>query len=67
MTDELDRLALMLWSHPMTAKEICARMKCCKPTAYARIEALRKRGEKVFQIVRRSNKSGPAPYAYGIR
>lgn len=64
---ELDRLAALLRKRgPLTAAQIAAHLDCCKPAAYARVEALGKR-ERLYQVKKpKPGKRGPAPVAYGI-
>lgn len=64
----LDRLADLLRKKPLTAKEIARVTRCCKPTAYARVQALRQRGEPIVETRRRSaGKPGPYAVTYEIR
>lgn len=63
----LDELAKLLRAAPRTAKEIARIMKCSKPTAYRRIEALKERGEAVYELAQASKCSGPVPLAFGLR
>lgn len=76
-SDTLDRLAEMLRRKPMTAREIAEAFKCCKPIAYKRLQALRQRGDVVFEEMlppdsrmlggRMLKRSGPRSVAYGVR
>lgn len=64
----LDQLAELLRSRPHTAKEIAKALKCCKPTAYKRIKALVRRGDRIYTVIEmRDGISGPPPALYGIR
>lgn len=65
--DVLDRLAKLLTKEPLTALQISARTGCCKPAAYQRVQALKARGEAVYELPGESDRPGPAPIAYGIR
>lgn len=65
-TKRLDALATVLRSEYLTAREIARRFKCCKPTAYARIAALKARGESVFEYVDPRGNTGPSPTRYGV-
>lgn len=64
----LDRLAAMLRRGPMTARAISDTLGCCRPAAYQRVAALRKRGDHVYEM-RASDptRSGPEAVAYGVR
>lgn len=64
----LDRLASLLRSRPRTAREIADKMKCCRPTAYQRLEGLRARGEEVYMLTGvAKGATGPRATAYGLR
>lgn len=63
----LERLAALLRERPMTGVEIARVMRCCKPAAYQRVQALVERGEPVFTITERRNRPGPRARAFGIR
>lgn len=66
--ETLDRLAELLRKGPLTALQISQRTKCCKPAAYSRVAALKKRGEPVVETRRRLlGKTGPYAIAYEIR
>ena len=65
--DTLDRLAALLRKRPLTAREIADVMGCCKPTAYERIEALKRRGDAVYSLERNRTQPGPRALAYGVR
>lgn len=66
-TKNLDKLAAMLRDRARTVRELAKELKCCKPTIYARIEALRARGDPVFTFtVVDGGETGPRPLAYGI-
>jgi len=66
-TKNLDKLAALLRSKPLTVRELADKLDCCKPTVYARIAALQKRGDPVFSLPRPAEGTGPRPLAYGIR
>lgn len=66
-TRALDRLAELLRKEPLTALQIARVTKCCKPTAYSRIEALKERGDPVVEIRQRSGRTGPSAVAYSLR
>lgn len=63
----LERLAELLRKEPLTALQISQRTKCCKPTAYARLAALKRRGDSVVEIRQRSGRTGPSAVSYSIR
>ncbi len=63
----LDRLVALLKHEPMTARQIAAELKCCRPAAYQRLEALKKRGERLYTMALRESVTGPGSTAYGIR
>ncbi len=63
----LDRLRALLKRKPLTARQVAEALECCRPTAYARIEALIARGDQVFTIQATSTGTGPRPVAYGVR
>jgi hypothetical protein len=64
----LDQLAGLLRRKPLTAKDIARITRCCKPTAYARVEALKERGEPIVETRRRAaGKPGPYAITYEIR
>lgn len=63
----LDRLAELLRKEALTALQVSKLMRCCKPTAYARLEALKKRGDPVVEIRQRSGRTGPSAVAYSLR
>lgn len=65
--DTLDHLAALLRRYPMTAKQIATRYDCCKPIAYARIRALKQRGEKLLKTKVRESATGPKSVAYSIK
>lgn len=67
MSAHLDALAKLLRRRPLTAREIAAATHVSKPTAYARIEALRELGVQVFEVRLRRTHPGPAPVAFGVR
>lgn len=63
----LDRLADMLRREPMTPRRVAEVMGCCRPAAYERIQALKRRGDAVYEIHdQRSESPGPRPVAYGV-
>lgn len=62
----LDKLAALLRTKALTVKELAAKLDCCKPTVYARIAALKKRGDRVYSLPRAADGTGPRPLAYGI-
>lgn len=63
----LDRLAGLLRRKPLTALQISRVTRCSKPTAYARLEALRERGEPIVETRRRRRgKTGPAAVTYQL-
>lgn len=66
-TKNLDKLAALLREESLTVVELAKRLKCCKPTVYARIAALEKRGEPVFTLLGSAKGTGPRPTTYGIR
>lgn len=66
-TAALDSLAKLLRKGPLTARQIAAITKCCKPAAYERVRALELRGERVYTVRIVNRASGPEPLAYGIR
>lgn len=66
-TRALDRLAELLRKEPLTALQISKATKCCKPTAYARLEALKQRGDPIVEIRQRSGRTGPSAVAYSLR
>lgn len=62
----LDRLAELLRDRPLTARQIAKRTHCSKPTVYARLGALKERGDAVVSDLARDGKSGPKAQAYRI-
>lgn len=66
LTRALDRLAALLREKPLTARQIAKRTRCSKPTVYARLDALKARGEQVVPAAVRDGKSGPLSSAYRI-
>ncbi len=66
-TKVLDRLAALLRREPMTARQIAEELKCCRPAAYQRLAALKKRGERIFTMPIRESVTGPGSTAYVIR
>ncbi len=65
--DALDRLAALLRKRPLTAREIAKLTGCCRPTAYERVEALKRRGDAVYSLQRNRTQPGPKALAYGVR
>ena len=65
-TKNLDKLAGLLRAKALTVRELAALLKCCKPTVYARLDALKARGEPVFTLKVDGHATGPRPLAYGI-
>lgn len=63
----LDRLAALLRKKPLTGLEIAKAMKCCKPAAYQRVQALIDRGDNVFTVTERANRPGPSARSFGVR
>jgi hypothetical protein len=63
----LIRLAAMLKTNPMTARQIAKRMKCGKPAAYRRIRALQLNEFRVYETHVRERATGPLATAYGVR
>ncbi len=63
----LDRLVALLRTKPLTGLEIAKAMKCCKPAAYQRVQALIDRGDNVYTVTERSKRPGPVARAFGIR
>ena len=57
---------LMYLDRPRTARAIGVRMRCSKPTAYKRINLLRKRGFKVKYKRVREGDSGPPARAFYV-
>lgn len=63
----LDQLAALLRKKALTAKDIARVTRCSKPTAYARVEALKKRGEPIVETRRRhEGRTGPYAVTYQI-
>jgi hypothetical protein len=68
LRSELTKLARLLRSNTMTAKQIALTMKCSVPTAYARLRALEDEGVDVFTLKSRTGSTpGPRAAVYGIR
>ncbi len=66
--ETLDALAALLRKKgPLTALAIAALLKCSKPAAYQRLDALKARGEDLFKKKIRESATGPKSVAYGIR
>ena len=63
----LDRLRAALRRRPMTAKQVAEESEISRPAAYARIRALMKRGDQVFELPSTATGTGPRPIAYGVR
>ena len=58
----------LLRKKPLTVREIAAKLKCCKPVAYAKVRALIESGADVYQVrARDPHRTGPVPVAYGLR
>lgn len=65
-SETLDALEQLLREQPMTARAIAAAMGCCRPVAYDRLRALKKRGVKLRQRRVREGASGPKATAYSV-
>jgi DNA-binding MarR family transcriptional regulator len=65
-TKALDRLAALLRQRPHTARVLAEKLGCSRPTVYARIDALRVRGEQVYTLPAEADGTGPRPLAFGI-
>lgn len=63
----LNKLAELLRKKPLTALQISQVTGCCKPTAYARLLALKRRGDRLVEIRQSSGRPGPSAVAYSIR
>lgn len=63
----LIKLATLLKRGPLTAREIAKALDCCKPIAYKRLRALKKRGVVLFETPAPRSSTGPKAKAYGIR
>ncbi len=63
----LKKLAGMLKTETLTAKQIASRMRCGRPAAYRRIAALRAAGVSVFECPVSERKTGPVAMAYRVR
>lgn len=64
---DLDRLLRVLRRTPLTARQISERFNVSKPTAYARVRALIKRGDPIYERRgRRLGVPGPASVTFGV-
>ncbi len=62
----LEQLEAILKERPHTALAVSQRLGCLKPTAYARIAALARRGKQLTVEKVREGKHGPLSDAYSI-
>lgn len=63
----LDKLTELLKAKPLSARAIAKALRCCRPTAYARLAALRERGAAVYEMTARESVTGPDSTLYGVR
>lgn len=59
----LDQLATLLRQKPMTARQIADELKCCRPAAYQRLRALKKRGDPLRKVRTPKQQGRPGPRA----
>lgn len=64
--ETLNKVLSLLKSKPRTALEIAKLTKCSKPTAYARLQALKKAGVRLARTKVRQGSTGPAATAYSV-
>jgi predicted ArsR family transcriptional regulator len=64
----LDKLMALLKRKPMTARQIADALDCCRPSAYQRLQALRKRGVFVYTMPpQKGTGPGVRPVYYWVR
>jgi biotin operon repressor len=63
--DQLTRLAKVLArKQPHTARELASKLKCSKPTVYARLAALEASGTPIARLKVRDGTRGPLAAAF---
>lgn len=63
---KLAQLAAQLRKGNATARQLAGALHCSKPTVYARLLELERRGGKVLRELQRSGSRGPVAVAFGI-
>lgn len=58
--------AVLREGRPLTALQIARRLRCSKPTVYARLAALQERGSKLKLSETRAGKRGPKATAFSL-